>query len=47
LTESNINHVEIVREAAFDGPKIDAQVWGVIGREFVLATKSVSRTGGD
>ena len=28
-------------EAAFYGPKIDVQVWSVIGREFTLATNQV------
>src|ERR1043165_8960060 len=28
-------------EAAFYGPKIDVQIWSVIGREFTLATNQV------
>jgi len=32
--------LEVPNEAAFYGPKIDVQVWSVIGREFTLATKS-------
>jgi threonyl-tRNA synthetase len=41
LQESGINYVEIANEAAFYGPKIDVQVWSVIGREFTLATNQV------
>ncbi len=41
LIESNIPYVEIPDEAAFYGPKIDVQVWSVIGREFTLATNQV------
>jgi threonyl-tRNA synthetase len=33
--------VEVPNEAAFYGPKIDVQVWSVIGREFTLATNQV------
>jgi threonyl-tRNA synthetase/REP element-mobilizing transposase RayT len=36
-----INFVEVENEAAFYGPKIDVQVWSVIGREFTLATNQV------
>ena len=39
--ESGINFVEVPNEAAFYGPKIDVQVWSVIGREFTLATNQV------
>jgi len=31
----------VSNEAAFYGPKIDVQVWSVIGREFTLATNQV------
>jgi threonyl-tRNA synthetase len=31
----------VANEAAFYGPKIDVQVWSVIGREFTLATNQV------
>jgi len=31
----------VPNEAAFYGPKIDVQVWSVIGREFTLATNQV------
>lgn len=41
LIESKIPYVEIPDEAAFYGPKIDVQVWSVIGREFTLATNQV------
>src|SRR5205814_5972560 len=41
LTNSGINYVEVPNEAAFYGPKIDMQVWSVIGREFTLATNQV------
>ncbi|QQR93887.1 threonine--tRNA ligase [bacterium] len=37
----NIPYVEVEDEAAFYGPKIDVQVWSVIGREFTLATNQV------
>src|SRR6266513_2370674 len=41
LKDSKINYVEVPNEAAFYGPKIDVQVWSVIGREFTLATNQV------
>jgi threonyl-tRNA synthetase len=41
LQSSRIPHVEVPNEAAFYGPKIDVQVWSVIGREFTLATNQV------
>jgi len=41
LDQSGINFVEVPDEAAFYGPKIDVQVWSVIGREFTLATNQV------
>ncbi len=41
LKKSGINYVEVPNEAAFYGPKIDVQVWSVIGREFTLATNQV------
>jgi threonyl-tRNA synthetase len=41
LIESNIPFVEIPDEAAFYGPKIDVQIWSIIGREFTLATNQV------
>jgi threonyl-tRNA synthetase len=41
LKASGIHYVEVPNEAAFYGPKIDVQVWSVIGREFTLATNQV------
>jgi len=41
LRQSGLNYVEVPNEAAFYGPKIDVQVWSVIGREFTLATNQV------
>lgn len=41
LKASGINYVEVPNEAAFYGPKIDVQIWSVIGREFTLATNQV------
>jgi threonyl-tRNA synthetase len=41
LKSSGINFIEVANEAAFYGPKIDVQVWSVIGKEFTLATNQV------
>jgi len=41
LKESNIPYLEVPDEGAFYGPKIDVQIWSVIGREFTLATNQV------
>jgi threonyl-tRNA synthetase len=41
LIDSNIPYVEVQDEAAFYGPKIDVQIFSVIGREFTLATNQV------
>src|SRR5436305_11348608 len=41
LKRSGITFVEVPNEAAFYGPKIDVQVWSVIGREFTIATNQV------
>jgi threonyl-tRNA synthetase len=41
LIDSNIPYVEVMDEAAFYGPKIDVQIYSVIGREFTLATNQV------
>src|SRR5438093_10118654 len=41
LKNSGIPYVEVPNAAAFYGPKIDVQVWSVIGREFTLATNQV------
>jgi threonyl-tRNA synthetase len=41
LINSKIPYVEVHDEAAFYGPKIDVQIYSVIGREFTLATNQV------
>lgn len=41
LISSGIPYVEVQDEAAFYGPKIDVQIYSVIGREFTLATNQV------
>jgi threonyl-tRNA synthetase len=41
LVESKIVFIEVANEAAFYGPKIDVQIYSVIGREFTLATNQV------
>ena len=41
MTNGNVPFVEAVDEAAFYGPKIDVQIWSVIGKEFSLATNQV------
>ncbi|MFA6338810.1 MAG: threonine--tRNA ligase [Candidatus Paceibacterota bacterium] len=41
LVDLNVPFVEAENEAAFYGPKIDVQIWSVIGREFTLATNQV------
>jgi threonyl-tRNA synthetase len=41
LIESGIPYKEVADEAAFYGPKIDVQIYSVIGREFTLATNQV------
>src|SRR6516164_8094827 len=41
LKRSGIAYVEVPNEAAFYGPKIDVQVWSVIGREFTITTNQV------
>src|SRR5215467_273213 len=41
LKDSGIDYVEVPNEAAFYGPKIDVQVWSVIGRKFTLDTNQV------
>jgi threonyl-tRNA synthetase len=41
LKNSGIDFEEVPNEAAFYGPKIDVQVWSVIGREFTLTTNQV------
>lgn len=41
MQASKIAFTEVPDEAAFYGPKIDVEVWSVIGREFTLATNQV------
>ena len=41
LIDTNTPFVEVQDEAAFYGPKIDVQIWSVIGKEFTLATNQV------
>lgn len=41
LIETGTPFVEVADEAAFYGPKIDVQIYSVIGREFTLATNQV------
>lgn len=41
LIETGTPFVEVQDEAAFYGPKIDVQIFSVIGREFTLATNQV------
>ncbi|MBC7650525.1 MAG: threonine--tRNA ligase, partial [Deinococcales bacterium] len=46
LLETNTPFVEVQDEAAFYGPKIDVQIWSIIGREFTLATNQVDFNSG-
>ena len=41
LIASGAPFVEVPNEGAFYGPKIDIQIWNVIGKEFTLATNQV------
>lgn len=41
LKKLNVPFIEVEDEAAFYGPKIDVQIWSVIGREFTLATNQL------
>lgn len=41
LVAADVPFVEAENEGAFYGPKIDVQIWSVIGREFTLATNQV------
>jgi threonyl-tRNA synthetase len=41
MDNGNVPYVEAEDEAAFYGPKIDVQIWSVIGKEFSLATNQV------
>ena len=41
LVKTNTPFIEVQDEAAFYGPKIDVQIYSVIGKEFTLATNQV------
>ncbi|MCF7906243.1 threonine--tRNA ligase [Candidatus Gracilibacteria bacterium] len=41
LNKMDVPFEEVEDEAAFYGPKIDVQIWSVIGREFTLATNQL------
>jgi threonyl-tRNA synthetase len=41
MVNGKVPFVEAEDEAAFYGPKVDVQVWSVIGKEFSLATNQV------
>lgn len=41
MKQSGVPFVEVEDEAAFYGPKIDVQIWSVIGREFTLSTNQL------
>jgi len=41
MINGSVPYVEAEDEAAFYGPKIDVQIWSVIGKEFSLATNQV------
>jgi threonyl-tRNA synthetase len=41
LDKLEVPYVEVEDEAAFYGPKIDVQIWSIIGREFTLATNQL------
>jgi threonyl-tRNA synthetase len=41
MDNGDVLYEEVPDEAAFYGPKIDVQIWSVIGREFTLATNQV------
>jgi threonyl-tRNA synthetase len=41
LIDLKVPFIEAENEGAFYGPKIDVQIWSVIGREFTLATNQV------
>ncbi|MFN4007465.1 MAG: threonine--tRNA ligase [Chitinophagaceae bacterium] len=46
LIETGTPFIEVPDEAAFYGPKIDVQIYSVIGREFTLATNQVDFSSG-
>lgn len=41
LIKTKTPFIEVQDEAAFYGPKIDVQIWSIIGKEFTLATNQV------
>lgn len=41
LQKLDVPFIEVEDEAAFYGPKIDVQIWSIIGREFTLATNQL------
>ncbi|MFA5048200.1 MAG: threonine--tRNA ligase [Patescibacteria group bacterium] len=41
MKDNKIEYTKVENEAAFYGPKIDVQIWSVIGKEFTLATNQV------
>jgi threonyl-tRNA synthetase len=41
MDNGNVPYEEVPDEAAFYGPKIDVEIWSVIGKEFTLATNQV------
>jgi threonyl-tRNA synthetase len=41
LIRTETPYIEVPGEGAFYGPKIDVQIWSIIGREFTLATNQV------
>ena len=41
MDNGKVPYEEVLDEAAFYGPKIDVQIWSVIGKEFTLATNQV------
>ncbi len=41
MDNGKVPYVEVPDEAAFYGPKIDVQIWSIIGKEFTLATNQV------
>ena len=41
LKDTGTPFIEVPDEGAFYGPKIDVQIWSIIGREFTLATNQV------
>jgi threonyl-tRNA synthetase len=41
LIKTNTPFIEVPDEGAFYGPKIDVQIWSIIGKEFTLATNQV------